>query len=335
MCLGAGNRRLAGFHRLAQRLQRRALEFRPFIQKQHAVMRQADLARPPARPTTHQGGLAGGMMRLAKGRAGNQLPLAQKPRHRMDQRQFQRLGRTERRQQPRQPRRQHGFARSRRAHHQQIVIARCRHLQRPLGTFLADHLREAWAAPPGIAQRWWLRLAQHLGATKMVQHLNEMPRCQHLDAAGPGRLRPLRRRADQPQFALRGAQRRRQHPRHRQNRAIERQFPKCRELAEFLPRDQPHRREHGERDGQVIMAALLGEIGRREVHHQPPRRQREAERGQRRAHPLPAFANRLIRHADNDEGGQTGGELHLHLHRHGGNPGECEADDAGGVHAAP
>ena len=44
----------AGFQRLAQRFQRAPVEFGQFIQKQHAVMRQADLSRPGMGAAAHQ-----------------------------------------------------------------------------------------------------------------------------------------------------------------------------------------------------------------------------------------------------------------------------------------
>ena len=45
MGIGAGNHHVAGLDRLAQGLEHRAGKFRQFVEKQHAVMREADLAR--------------------------------------------------------------------------------------------------------------------------------------------------------------------------------------------------------------------------------------------------------------------------------------------------
>ena len=42
-----------------------------------------------------------------------------------------------------------------------------------------------------------------------------------------------------------------------------------------------------------------------------------------------AFANGLVRQADNEEGRETGGDLHLNLDRHGLDAAEGEAADAG------
>ncbi len=61
------------------------------------------------------------------------------------------------------------------------------------------------------------------------------------------------------------------------------------------------------------MTALLGQIGRREVDHDPPRRQCKAEPREGAPHPFAAFAHRLVAEADDDRAGLAVGELHLHL----------------------
>ena len=76
------------------------------------------------------------------------------------------------------------------------------------------------------------------------------------------------------------------------------------------------------------MAAFLGQIGGREIDRDPARRQRQPRGDQRRAHPLAGLRHRLVGQADNGEGRQTGGDLHLHvdaagldaLKGYGGNP---------------
>ena len=76
---------------------------------------------------------------------------------------------------------------------------------------------------------------------------------------------------------------------------------------------RPDRRQQAQRDRQVEMRAFLGQVGGRQVDGDPLGRQRQADRGQRGAHPLAAFGDRLVGQADDDEGGQPGGELDLHL----------------------
>ena len=83
------------------------------------------------------------------------------------------------------------------------------------------------------------------------------------------------------------------------------------------------------------MAAFLQQIGWGEVDQHPLWRQGEAHGGQRRAHPFPRFAHRLVRQADDKEGRNARGDLHLHLHRHGFDAGEGETLDAGYGHFGP
>ena len=61
------------------------------------------------------------------------------------------------------------------------------------------------------------------------------------------------------------------------------------------------------------MAALLGQIGGRQIDGDAAGGQREAGSDQRGAHPLLGFRYRLVGQADDVEGGQTGRHLHLHV----------------------
>jgi len=65
------------------------------------------------------------------------------------------------------------------------------------------------------------------------------------------------------------------------------------------------------------MRSLLRKVGRREVDGDPLSRKRQPDRGERGADPLTAFRDRLVRQADNDEGGKSGAKLHLNLDRAG------------------
>jgi hypothetical protein len=68
------------------------------------------------------------------------------------------------------------------------------------------------------------------------------------------------------------------------------------------------------------MRAFLGQVGGRQVDGDPLGRKREADRGQRRAHPLAAFGDRLVGQADDDERRQPGRQLDLHLDRAASSP---------------
>jgi hypothetical protein len=78
-------------------------------------------------------------------------------------------------------------------------------------------------------------------------------------------------------------------------------------------RDGADRGHRAKRDRQVVMAALLGQIGGREVDCDPSRRQREPGGDHRRAHPLTRLGNRLVGKADDGEGRHARCNLHLDI----------------------
>ena len=60
------------FDRLTQRLEHAAIELRHFVEKQHAVMREADLAGPRRAAAADQRDVGDGVMRRAKRPLGEQ-----------------------------------------------------------------------------------------------------------------------------------------------------------------------------------------------------------------------------------------------------------------------
>lgn len=61
------------------------------------------------------------------------------------------------------------------------------------------------------------------------------------------------------------------------------------------------------------MAALLRQIGGREVDGDPLGGQRDGERAQRAAHPVARLGHRLVGQADDGKARQAGGDGALHL----------------------
>jgi len=74
-------------------------------------------------------------------------------------------------------------------------------------------------------------------------------------------------------------------------------------------------RHQAERDRQVEMAALLRQVGRRQIDRDAPAGQGQAGGDQRRTHPLLGLVHRLVRQADNVEHDIAGQDMHLHVHR--------------------
>jgi hypothetical protein len=135
--------------------------------------------------------------------------------------------------------------------------------------------------------------------------------------AGPSRLRAAGGRADQPFIAPIGTDRRRQNARHRRQRAVEPEFAEDGEPGQRIMRDRADRRHQAKRDRQIVVAAFLGQIGRRQIDDDASRRQRETRCSQRRPHAFARFRDGLVREADDDEVRQARNDLHLHVHRAG------------------
>ena len=133
--------------RLTQHLEHAAIEFRHLVEEQHAVVRQADLARPRRAAAADQRDVGDGVMRRAerpRRSAGRRRPAAARrpsgwwwPRA---------LRRTTGRQDARQPPREHRLAGAGRPDHQQVVTAGRRDLERAPGERLAANVGEVGRA---------------------------------------------------------------------------------------------------------------------------------------------------------------------------------------------
>ena len=92
-----------------------------------------------------------------------------------------------------------------------------------------------------------------------------------------------------------------QDARGRREPPVESEFAQRHVALDRVGRDRADRGHHRERDGQVVVAAFLGQVGRREVHHDALRRQAQARGGECGAYPLAGFLDGLVRQADDDE----------------------------------
>jgi hypothetical protein len=197
--------------------------------------------------------------------------------------------------------------------HQQIVTTRGGDLDGALRRLLALDVAEIGITAVVVAE-FRLRWGEDLGALEVIDQCQQRSRRQHLDAGGPRGLAALQPGADQAETARRSVNRRRQHARDGGERAVERQFAQRGVAGDLVARQHVHGGEQTERDRQVEVAALLEQIGRRQVDGDSPRRQRQAHRRQRRAHPLPALGHRLVGQAHDRKRRQALGDLHLDVH---------------------
>jgi len=198
-------------------------------------------------------------VRLAKWPAVGQRAAFDLARHRRDHGNFQQFRGRQRRQNGGQPCRQHGFAGAGRADHEQIVRAGSSHFEGTLGAFLALDVLEIDERAIEFAD-FRLRARQHLRAAEMVGQLDQGGAGDDLHfRARPGRLRAAHSRTNEPLTAGIGADGRGKHPRHRRDGAIERKLAHDSEARGSVGRNGANRRHQPERNGEIVVTALLGQ----------------------------------------------------------------------------
>ena len=170
---------------------------------------------------------------------------------------------------------------------------------------------------------------------QMVEQREQVGRGDDFELARPGRLAPCAAGQIRPLSMRRGVDRGEQHARRRRDPPVEAQLADRDIMRQRLRHRSPHRRKQAERDRQIVMRALLGQVGRRQVDRDPLGRQREADRGKRRMHPLAALRHRLVGKADDGEFRHARGELHLHLDRARLEPQISDSGDGRGHQATP
>jgi hypothetical protein len=170
--VGARDRDLAALERLAQRIERLRRKLRQFVEEEHAVMRERDLARPRAQPAADQRRHAGGMVRGAERPAVGKRAPFDLAGHRRDHGDFEQLLRHERRQDGGEPRRQHRLARAGRADHEEVMPAGGGDLERALRALLPLDVLEVELRAVEFADLR-LRAREHLRAAEMIGELDE------------------------------------------------------------------------------------------------------------------------------------------------------------------
>lgn len=86
---------------------------------------------------------------------------------------------------------------------------------------------------------------------------------------------------------------------------------------QHVARNGAERCHQAERDRQVVMAALLGQVGRRQVHRHLLRRHRQAGGMQCGLHPFSALGHGLVRQPDDLHADLARRDHHLDIDRHG------------------
>ena len=171
----------------------------------------------------------------------------------------------------------------------------------------------AWPRIAGVGRRQ--RTLQRLQAFEVIDELQAgLPGARiDMSAAAQAASAPEALRADQALAERVRADRRGKRAGDRGDRAVKRKLAEHAIALDGVRRDGADRHHQPERDGKIVVAAFLGQVGRREIDGDALWRQREADGVQRAAHPLAALGHGLVGEADNGEGGEPRPDLHLHI----------------------
>src|SRR4029078_1804718 len=143
---------------------------------------------------------------------------------------------------------------------------------------------------------FWLWASEYLRPLEMVGELDQRMRRNDLDlGACPGRLGSAGARANQALTAPVRADCSRQHARHRSDRAIQCKFAQHRESTQCVMWNGAYCPHQTERDGKIIVAALLWQISGSEIDGDAARRQCEARRDQCGAAAILCFRQCIVR----------------------------------------
>ncbi len=192
-----------------------------------------------------------------------------------------------------------------------------RDLDGALGGFLAFDVAQVRRAQRVVGEPC-SGTRQDLRALDVIDERDQRRRGDDLQIAGPGRFRPAGSGTDEAARLFGGGYRRRQNTGDRGDLRVERKLAKRDIVRHLTGRQHTHRRQQAERDGKIVVAAFLRQIGRREVHGDALVWQRKPDGGQRGTHALLAFAHRFVAKANDVEqpaAALADMDLHVHLAR--------------------
>ncbi len=313
----ARDRHVAIFQRLPEAFEDIAPKLGKLVEEEDPVVRERELSRPRrgAAPT-EQPGRRDGVVRRAKRPAGDHRTITEHAGGAVDARDVQRLGERERRQQRGEPPRKHGLACAGRADEQQVVATGGGDLEGAFHGLLSADFREVERAlrrDVGSVRRRRL----HLGGLGAAQHghgLAQVPGRDDRDAVDERRFGRVGAR-DHHVRASGGpcCRRDRQRAPDRPHAAVERELARDGDAAQVVVEGMAGRREHGERDRQIVRGAFLSEVRRREVHGDAAGRNLEAGIAECRPDTVLALADARVRQADGLRVGNAGREVDLDL----------------------
>ena len=105
-------------------------------------------------------------------------------------------------------------------------------------------------------------------------------------------------------------------PPHMGQAAVQPQFAQRHETVQRVLGNGAQRAHQRQGDGEIVVAAFLGQVGRRQVDGDALGRQTKPRGHQGSPDTLAGFLDGLVGQADQDELWKAGRDLHLHIDRH-------------------
>jgi len=139
---GPGDRHLPVFKRLSQKIENASPELREFVQKEHPVVSEADLAGPWKVPASHETGIGDGVVGGAELAFYDKGVVVEHPGHAEYLGSLKSLIEAKRRQNPREALGEHRLARPRGPDHEHVMRTRRSDFQAALRVLLAFYVFE-------------------------------------------------------------------------------------------------------------------------------------------------------------------------------------------------
>ena len=293
--------------RLPQRFERTTVELHDLVEKEDAVVSEADLSGPRVAPATDERHARSTVVRRTEGTVFEQPGgRFEQPGNGMDGRRGDRLLEARRRQDAWYAAGKQRLAGARWSDQQQVVSSGGRNLDRPPGAVLAAHVDEVErrGGPP----RSSLDPGGHRGPGSVPQirrELRQGSRGVQVDPCYDTPLPEVCRRQYQPLTVTRGQQRNRQRAAYRPYPAVEGKRPDYEQILEPIGRQDTCGAQQAECNRQIVRGSTLAHVGRCEVHGDPTLGESKAGVLQGAADPVAAFLDGRVGKTDDGEGRET------------------------------
>ncbi|MCY1403771.1 hypothetical protein D9M71_189630 [compost metagenome] len=187
-----------------------------------------------------------------------------------------------------------------------------RNQQRTLGRQLPLHFIQVGIGFAGAEQSIGSVRLDRCMPVEVRDGLQQMVNSNHFQSRRQARFLSVRPWHHQPAPGLARRQRRRQHPSNCPHRTGQGQLPQTLHVIQCQRRHLHTGRENPQGNRQIEAPAILGQIRRRQIQRDSPRRKLQPRIDDRAAHPILAFLHRRLGQTDHGQGWQAVGQMNFY-----------------------